>query len=453
MTTTASPPPYDWGIPNVSVPVPASRTVIPPTPKPLGEVEFTPVGLYDVRRNLGASVPHFNRMRHRYAAADLAFVAAGASEDGHHQTSPDEFFPEYWHLYDSQPVGKPGQVARRDFGDRCRRSVWDTTTKWDRATGGTTFIVHVNGTVAPGTPSAPEHLKAQVYLPPHFLAHHPQAHPAIAFLVQTVIEQIGVPTVQDWRNKAARVWTLTETNHGLPATQPAVLIPAPVNPRSAHYVFLGRPANQLALPAPTPGPVLPGLHPVDDDDLAIFDIDEHTDLATAVARAEAAEAENEVLRDTIESLQALNVQMQSDFDYRQKALEDELQYHVKKVVELENKVLSFPSSSSQRVPGTPSRRAPPSYLSPRRESPASFGGLNSQRRGTPSPADTGITTTLTDEFLQERGLTSLRDAVILVMRLVPSVHWKDELAMLSGMPTNTIDTLATAMDEDQHGRR
>lgn len=127
MTTPTNPPPYDynWGVPNISVPIPASRDEIPLTPKPLGEVEFTPVGIYDVRRNLGAAVPHFNRLRHRYAAADLAFVASGASEDGHHQTAPTEFFPEFWSLYDSQPMGRPGQLARKDFGERCRRSLFD----------------------------------------------------------------------------------------------------------------------------------------------------------------------------------------------------------------------------------------------------------------------------------------------------------------------------------------
>ncbi|KAJ7791140.1 hypothetical protein B0H14DRAFT_3567756 [Mycena olivaceomarginata] len=390
--TPTNPPPYDydWGVPNISVPIPASRDEIPLTPKPLGEVEFTPVGIYDV-------LPY------------------------------------------------PISIA-------C-----DIATKWDRATAGTTFIVHVNGTVVPGTPSAPERLKAHVYLPPHFLAHHPQAHPAVAFIVQTVIEQIGVPTVQDWRNKAERVWSLTQTGHARPVALPAVL-----NSRTS------RPASQFTLAGPTPGPAPLGLQPVDDDDLAVFGVDEITDLATAVARAEAAEAENEVLRDTIESLQALNAQMQSDSEYREKAFQDELHYLSKRIVQLENEVriakVSLPSSSSRRAPLTPSHCPHPSSLSPRRESPPHFGGLNSSRhaapaslnsprRATPSPADTvPLTTALTDEFLEEHELMSLRDAVILIIRLIPSVHWKDELRKLSGIPAYLIDALGTAMDEDLHGR-
>ena len=83
------------------------------------------MGVYDVRRHLGVKVPQFNRLRHRYSAADLAFIVAGASEDSNHLVPADEFFPEYWHLYDSQPVGKPGQLARKAFGDRCRRLLCD----------------------------------------------------------------------------------------------------------------------------------------------------------------------------------------------------------------------------------------------------------------------------------------------------------------------------------------
>lgn len=59
-------------------------------------------------------------------AADLGFLAAGASEDSAHgSVEPDEFFPEYWHLYDSQPSGTPGQAARTEFGDQCRCLLFD----------------------------------------------------------------------------------------------------------------------------------------------------------------------------------------------------------------------------------------------------------------------------------------------------------------------------------------
>jgi aminoglycoside phosphotransferase family enzyme len=37
--------------------------------------------------------------------------------------------------------------------------------------------------------------------------------------------------------------------------------------------------------------------------------------------------------------------------------------------------------------------------------------------------------------------------VILIIHLIPSVHWKDELAKLSGIPTDLINVLGTVMDE------
>ncbi|KAJ7934007.1 hypothetical protein B0H13DRAFT_2306040 [Mycena leptocephala] len=106
-----NPPPttFNWGVPNVSVPIPSSRNPIAKAPPPLEDLEFTPVGAYDVRRHLGAAVPHFNRLRHRYTAADLIFLAAGACEDGRHVVPADEFFPE----------------PARAIGDKCRRIMFD----------------------------------------------------------------------------------------------------------------------------------------------------------------------------------------------------------------------------------------------------------------------------------------------------------------------------------------
>jgi hypothetical protein len=64
------------------------------------------------------------------------------------------------------------------------------------------MVLHIEGTTAPNTPTAPEYLLAAVCLPPFFLANHPTSHPAIARIAQTFIESVGVPTVQDWYNNA-----------------------------------------------------------------------------------------------------------------------------------------------------------------------------------------------------------------------------------------------------------
>jgi hypothetical protein len=166
--------------------------------------------------------------------------------------------------------------------------------------------------MVPGAPLEPERLKAQVYLPPHFLAHHPEVSPAVTFLVQTVIEQNGIPTAQDWHSKAQWVWSLTQTSHVVPVSLPTMLVPLPNNSRSAQYLFPGHLWNSLALNSPTIGPSPLGLVPLDEEDLAIFDVDEVTDLGNAVTRMTAAEAENEMLHGMIKSLQVLNAQMQFD---------------------------------------------------------------------------------------------------------------------------------------------
>ncbi|KAF8230973.1 hypothetical protein L208DRAFT_1378310 [Tricholoma matsutake] len=48
---------------------------------------------------------------------------------------------------------------------------------------------HVEGTNSPGAPALPECVKADIYLPPVFVSKHPEAHPAIAQIVQTFIEE------------------------------------------------------------------------------------------------------------------------------------------------------------------------------------------------------------------------------------------------------------------------
>jgi hypothetical protein len=147
-----------------------------------------------------------------------------------------------------------------------------------------------------------------------------------------------MPTAEDWRLKAKKAWNLTHGTRPAPVTLPTALVPNPVKPGSSHYLFRGRPFNQLVLSAFTPGSISPGLEPLDDEDKGAFDIDEIADLATAVARTQAAEGENDVLRATIESLQALNAQMQVDFQAREKALEDELQLHMREKLRLENEI-------------------------------------------------------------------------------------------------------------------
>ncbi|KAJ7257421.1 hypothetical protein C8J57DRAFT_1235139 [Mycena rebaudengoi] len=118
-------------------------------------------------------------------------------------------------------------------------SIW-CATLWDRLFGGTTLILHVDGTTVPNTPPLPEYLSCSMYLPPLFVADHPSHHAAIARIAQLFIESVGVPTVERWRRNAnLRGWSLSQTGPVPRENSPgSILIPDP-QPHSASYTVLG----------------------------------------------------------------------------------------------------------------------------------------------------------------------------------------------------------------------
>ncbi|KAJ6563494.1 hypothetical protein B0H10DRAFT_2115147 [Mycena sp. CBHHK59/15] len=92
-----------------------------------------------------------------------------------------------------------------------RKLIWDLATMRDRAFGSTTMILHASGTTIPGSPAAPEYLRAAVYLPPAFLRRFPETHNEIAAIVQRFIECVGVSTARAWEEDAKTFgWRLTQ---------------------------------------------------------------------------------------------------------------------------------------------------------------------------------------------------------------------------------------------------
>jgi hypothetical protein len=109
------------------------------------------------------------------------------------------------------------------------------------------MIIHVEGTNTPGAPALPECVKADVYLPPVFMSEHPEAHPAIAQIVQIFIEEVGIPTIQRWTHAGKKCgWSLSQSGHVYrnqgSTTRP--LVPSPVSGTS-RYQFHGRPYGNL----------------------------------------------------------------------------------------------------------------------------------------------------------------------------------------------------------------
>ncbi|KAF8195268.1 hypothetical protein K438DRAFT_1760927 [Mycena galopus ATCC 62051] len=226
---------WDWGISSIRIPVPPTRDDLGPSLQPPGwhELKFSPIGLYDLRRRLGA-----------------------------HPNEPE-------------------------------------TTLWDRAFGGTTLVLHIEGTTAPGTPAELQYLRASGYLPPSFVDAHPESHAAIANIVQLFFEAIGVPTVEQWTaNAQARGWSLTQPGYPSPVNPWSPrLIPAPAAGTSHFKLFgrcIGELKHMLAI-NPTPSPPSPPLP------LVIIP-DDNEELMDALERAARAEAQARRYGEQVERL-------------------------------------------------------------------------------------------------------------------------------------------------------
>ncbi|KAJ7889570.1 hypothetical protein B0H14DRAFT_3127003 [Mycena olivaceomarginata] len=480
-----STPSFRWGVPGVSIPRPPTRGPIPTRPTAWDELTFTPLGAYDVRRHLGVTMDEtgrFNLSRDKFLASDVAFLAAGASEDGHHAISADKFSKEFHDLYDSLPQGPAGSAARKDFRERVRKLIFDL----DRATGGTTIIIHSSGTTVPDAPLVPERLEAQVYLPPRFLAEHPETHATIAFLVQTYIEHVGIPTARDWRNRAEKIWSMTQQGRLTTPVLPTTLIPvAPAN--SALYIFKGRPWGALKLDVPPPSPLQTAAPvPAQADDTPVYDLDDISfgddtlALLDAMERAEQLEAENRTLRETIEALKEREHEYHTELDifsasvsrlefFQDEWTERENGYRAERdmltstVRCLEEELrargpFSRSPARTQRTIATPTR--PPAYSRLAMPSIPHISRLGSPTphvaspRRDPSsprvvPTDGDSIMPRTDRFLADHALTHLGPMVELILRSVPAMKWSDELRRLTALMPEHIDTLMVEMDKDK----
>ncbi|KAJ7164605.1 hypothetical protein C8R43DRAFT_1122484 [Mycena crocata] len=247
---------HDWRAPGVEpskLPSPPPiNSLNPPAeePLPLELLKFNPLGLYDLRRRLGVYRRNpnvWNKYSDKFTAADLAWLAHGASNDGqHHPAASAGFFPEFEAFRASVAATPAGYTARRQFMDKA--------TLYDRTAGSSTMIMNVQGTTQPGLAVVPENLRAHVYIPPLFLRRNPGSHLAIAQIVQHYIESVGVPTVTGWASDArANGWHLTQTayTHQSHPDPNAPLVPRPKTVNSASYVFHGRPVGSLDTPPTT----------------------------------------------------------------------------------------------------------------------------------------------------------------------------------------------------------
>ena len=210
------------------------------------------------------------------------------------------------------------------------------------------MIISSSGTTVPGSPIRPEYLKANVYLPPAFVAHHPDLHNHIIDIVQQYIETIGVRTVTMWTQRARHDLKYSLTQRGNPH-QNAVFnaIPNP-EPNSAHYTFLGQPFRIIQDPSTTS--VQP---PSPDSSVASYDFGEDPDPITLLNID--LQEKNLELQDRIDGLQQVITDLEQQVDFsnvRNSSLSASLQRAKDQIVSLEGRVQRF--MAAERITSTPS---------------------------------------------------------------------------------------------------
>ncbi|KIL54460.1 hypothetical protein M378DRAFT_182432 [Amanita muscaria Koide BX008] len=215
------------------------------------DLQFNPVGLHQLRENMHVSPQVFDQFMSRFKAAELAWFASGTSCDNKHFEDMHSLHPMFFSSRQPTVNQPPAQSERRVIRQNLVNLLFDVrlgltdgkATLLDRAFGGSTIIMHVEGTVPPNTPIRAEYLKALVYLPRRViqsLAENDKA--VIANMVQNFIRVIGIPTVsclqtavaqQGWRYMAMPS-TVPQPFHNRDST-----IPEPL-PQSNRFIFLGQ---------------------------------------------------------------------------------------------------------------------------------------------------------------------------------------------------------------------
>ncbi|KAJ7239843.1 hypothetical protein C8J57DRAFT_1527888 [Mycena rebaudengoi] len=466
---------HDWGLPGIDINPPPLRDGyrLRATPQPWNQLKFTPLGLYDLRRCQGipTQIGVFQQYSARFLASDLGWLAAGSHTDGMHTRPGNTFFPELFALRESLPIGAPGNDARKRLNEQIQNLTFDLATSWDRLFGGTTMILHVEGTTVPNTPPLPQFLRSSVYLPPSFIAENPASHGPIARIAQIFIESVGVPTVQRWRSCATEHgWSLSQTGPGArPNPTSATLIPQPQAQGAAHYKFFGRPNGVLdTLLAPSaPVPVV--LIPDDDFDNAsrIEELEMHVEASRR--RIQDVEEQETILVSRVAALveasESLQKRLESTLD-KNRALRQALNPATHPTPSTPTRSQASSIASAHSTVTTPSRTqavlpsrsqaATPSRsqaATPSR-SQAMTGSSRTPASGSRPPAYSPAAShsrhqdnyLALDAFISAHGLDNHVSAIKLVMRTFHPVKWHEELVGLD-IEIDIISPLLAAMAE------
>ncbi|KAJ6602309.1 hypothetical protein B0H10DRAFT_2230194 [Mycena sp. CBHHK59/15] len=339
--------------------------------------------------------------------------------------------------------------ARKHLNLRIQHTVFDLATLWDRTFGGSTIVLHVEGTTAPNTPVLPEFLRCTAYLPPSFLAQNPASHGPITHIAQTFIESVGVPTINQWvRHARAHGWSLTQTGpRPQPNRTPRTLVPAPDSRDSSHYKFLGRPVGALdsilataatSNPSPPPLVVIPDY----DEEELLARLDDAEAMASEhLARIQELEEQAEMLISQVAALET--------------ALTDERH---------SNTVLCGTLNAPTRYFLSNSRHSVALSACPQHShscSPRSVNAHSLPPCGPPpyspsarlmSPFSAGSPSRFTHHedlqaFITSHGLDNHGHSIRMLIRQVHPVRWADELA-LAGIAEDLVPLLLEIMSKE-----
>ena len=221
-------PPYmhNWGI-NVNIPAPPGAGA---QPLALSQVRYDPLGLYDIRRHCGA-LPHepgvYEAHRSCFDAADLAWIATSLGLASNSQPIPQNSFPPEFSVL-RQGMQKNSSGTRAMMRSHHQKLIFDLvgvffdvwnklvlmyssqTSLMDRAYGGVTLILHVEGANRPNSLLRPEFVKADVYFPGYLINEDMRFSSFISHITQQFITEIGLPVIERWERCARLKWTLTQ---------------------------------------------------------------------------------------------------------------------------------------------------------------------------------------------------------------------------------------------------
>jgi hypothetical protein len=336
------------------------------------------------------------------------------------------------------------------------------------------MILHVAGTMVPGSPSLPEYMKASIYLPPSLVNNHPELRPSILQITQEFLETIGVTTVQNWRVRAKNDlgYSLTMPNVAR-ANNTIYDLPQP-QIRSSHYIIPGQPmgagptapetASEVSSPTPSPPS-----SPFEDTEM----LSQSVQLIDTQEQVHILSEQLALAQQEIQRLEAL-LEWYSDLDDDRPCVPAS----TRNTPVIISRSADSRTSSHQRHTYPEQSQSPSRsrFHTSRKGRVADIGLSNSPLRSTPvrplqftvpesipstqekgkerqqtlDTSEEQSSFLFTELLLQNYGLRSALDQVLLIIKLIPETQWSNKLLRL-GIPRGVVSEVLTAiaMDEAQ----